>query len=103
MVFRDSLSDPARYDAYLQAALPTAEGRPLRLLALNGALTPVEGEPPDGVVIIEFPDVQAAKDWHHSPEYQAVVGERLACTSGRAVIVEGVDVLIEPSPPGEDF
>ena len=90
VVFRDSMSDPERYAAYLQAALPTAAGRPARILVMNGTLTPVEGECPDGVVIVEFPDVQAAKDWYQSPEYQAVVGERLACTKGRAVIVEGM-------------
>jgi len=60
---------------------------------LNGALTPVEGTCPDGVVIIEFPSVEAAKAWYHSPAYQACVGERLAATEGRAVIVEGL-------PPG---
>jgi uncharacterized protein (DUF1330 family) len=90
VVFRDSMSDPGRYAAYLQAAIPTLEGRVARVLALNGALTPVEGECPDGVVIVEFPDAQAAKDFYESPAYQAVVGERLASTQGRAVIVEGL-------------
>ena len=73
VVFRDSMSDPARYAAYLEAALPTAAGRPARVLVMNGALTPVEGERPDGVVIVEFPDVQAANDWYQSPEYQAAL------------------------------
>jgi uncharacterized protein (DUF1330 family) len=90
VAFRDSMSDPARYAAYLQAALPTAAGRPARILVMNGALTSLEGACPDGVVIVEFPDVAAAQDWYQSPEYQAVVGERLACTEGRAVIVEGL-------------
>ena len=44
---------------------------------------------PDGVVIIEFPTVQAAKDWYHSPAYQEIIGERLGATVGRSVIVEG--------------
>jgi uncharacterized protein (DUF1330 family) len=90
VAFRDSMSDPARYAAYLEAALPTAAGRPARILVMNGGLTPLEGECPDGVVIVEFPDVEAASSWYQSPEYQAVVGERLACTKGRAVIVEGM-------------
>lgn len=88
--FRDSMKDAARYAAYLEKAGPSLAGREARLLVGNGALTPLEGECPDGVVIIEFPDVQAAKDWYESPAYQAVVGERLAATEGRAVIVEGL-------------
>ena len=42
------------------------------------------------MVVLEFPTVEAAKAWYHSPAYQAVIGERLAASSGRAVIVEGV-------------
>jgi hypothetical protein len=53
VVFRDSMSDPARYAAYLQAALPTAAGRPARILVMNGALTSVEGECPDGETLQE--------------------------------------------------
>ena len=87
--FRDSMKDAARYAAYLQKAGPSLADREARLLVANGALTPLEGQCPDGVVIIEFPDLQAAQDWYDSPAYQAVIGERLAATEGRAVIVEG--------------
>jgi uncharacterized protein (DUF1330 family) len=88
--FRDTMKDAARYAAYLEKAGPSLAGREARLVVANGALTALEGTPPDGVVIIEFPDVQAAKAWYQSPEYQAAIGERLAVTEGRAVIVEGV-------------
>src|SRR5579864_7400678 len=88
--FRDKMHDAARYAAYLAKAGPTLGSHPgARVIVGNGALTRLEGELPDGVVIIEFPDVAAAKAWYDSPAYQAVVGERLACTEGRAVIVEG--------------
>ncbi len=88
--FRDKMNDAARYAAYLQKAGGSLAGRPGRVLVGNGALTPLEGASPDGVVMIEFPDVQAARDWYESPAYQAVVGERLAATEGRAIIVEGL-------------
>jgi uncharacterized protein (DUF1330 family) len=90
--FRDTMKDAAAYAAYLQKATPTLTDRDARAIVANGALTPLEGACPDGVVIIEFPSVQAARDWYESPAYQAVLGERLAATEGRAVIVEG--------PPG---
>jgi uncharacterized protein (DUF1330 family) len=90
IVFRDKMNDAAAYAAYGRKAGPTVADSPGRVLAANGALTPLEGESPDGVIIIEFPDVQAAKAWYEGPAYQAIVGERLAATEGRAVIVEGV-------------
>ena len=88
--FRDTMKDAARYAAYLEKAGPSLAGRDARVLVGNGALTRLEGALPDGVVMIEFPTVQAAKDWYESPAYQAVIGERLAATEGRAVIVEGL-------------
>ena len=89
VAFRDTMKDPARYAAYLEKVGPSFVGFDARLLVANGALTPWEGTKPDGVVIIEFQDAAAAKAWYDSPEYQAVVGERLTATEGRAVIVEG--------------
>ena len=88
--FRDTMKDAARYAAYLQKAGGSLAGREARVIVGNGAVTPLEGAPPDGVVIIEFPNAEAARDWYESPAYQAVVGERLAATEGRAVIVEGL-------------
>ncbi|HZZ88483.1 MAG TPA: DUF1330 domain-containing protein [Caulobacteraceae bacterium] len=88
--FRDTMKDASRYAAYLQQAGGSLAGREAKVLVGNGALTPLEGAPPDGIVIIEFPTVQAARDWYEGEAYQAVVGERLAATEGRAVIVEGL-------------
>ncbi len=87
---RDKMKDAAAYAAYGPKAVETLAAHPARPLAVNGALTPIEGTCPDGVVIIEFPSVEAAKAWYDSPAYQAVVGERLGATEGRAVIVEGL-------------
>ncbi len=87
---RDKMKDAAGYAAYGQKAVASLGAHPGKPLAANGALTPVEGAPADGVVIIEFPSVEAAKAWYDSPAYQACVGERLAATEGRAMIVEGL-------------
>jgi uncharacterized protein (DUF1330 family) len=93
IVFRDEMKNAEQYAAYQQKARASFAGHDVKGLAANGALTPLEGAAPDGVVVLEFPTVEAAKAWYHSPAYQAVIGERLAASSGRAVIVEGL-------PPG---
>jgi uncharacterized protein (DUF1330 family) len=90
VVFRDEMKDAAGYAAYGQKAGASFAGHDAKVHVLNGKFTPLEGEAPDGVVIIEFPTVEAAKAWYESPEYQAVLGQRLAATRGRAVIVEGM-------------
>ena len=42
-------------------------------------------------VILEFPDMETAKRWYNSPEYQAVLPNRLETTSkeGFSFFVEG--------------
>ena len=93
VVYRDEMKNADQYAAYGQKAMASFAGHDAKILVANGAVTPLEGEPAEGVVIIEFPSVEAAKAWYYSPAYQAAVVERLAATSGRAVIVEGL-------PPG---
>ncbi len=93
VVFRDEMKDADQYAAYGQKAMASFAGHDAKVLVANGALTSIEGERPDGVVVIEFPTVEAAKAWYYSPAYQAAVGDRLAATTGRLVIVEGL-------PPG---
>jgi uncharacterized protein (DUF1330 family) len=90
VVFRDEMKNPDQYAAYGQKAMASFAGHDSKVIVANGALTPLEGECPDGVVIIEFPTVEAAKAWYYGPEYQAAIGGRLAATTGRAVIVEGL-------------
>ena len=73
--YRDKGSDPTKYG--------------LKPLAVYGAQTPLEGSPPDGVVVLEFPDVASAKAWYFSPEYQDAAQHRLKAADYRGVIVEG--------------
>lgn len=43
------------------------------------------------VIILEFPSIQAARDWYHSPEYQACIGLRDDAADGDVVLLEGFD------------
>jgi uncharacterized protein (DUF1330 family) len=42
-------------------------------------------------VVIEFPSVQAARDWYHSESYQAIVQGRLQNAEGYLLVVSGYD------------
>jgi uncharacterized protein (DUF1330 family) len=62
-----------------------------RYVARGGAAELIEGTPePKRIVILEFPDTAAVKRWYDSPEYQKILPLRLANSTGRAFIVEGV-------------
>ena len=61
-----------------------------KLLVLDSASEPKEGEPGHQTVVIEYPDKETAKAAYESEEYQAAAGKRFAATSnGIAVIVDG--------------
>ena len=41
-------------------------------------------------VVLEFPDMAAAKTWYNSPEYQAILPFRTENSQGNVLFVEGV-------------
>ena len=79
-------------DAEAMARYQSGGGGPavgLKPLVVYGALETVEGEPADGVVVLEFPDREAAKTWYYSEEYQAKAVFRKQAAPYRAFIVDG--------------
>src|ERR1700724_2892602 len=60
-------------------------------LARGRATELVEGGPePKRIVILEFADAAALKRWYNSPEYQAILPNRLKNSTSRAFVVEGL-------------
>jgi len=59
-------------------------------LVVYGAIEAVEGEAPDGIIVLKFPTVADAKAWYNSPAYQAAVPHRMKAADYRAMIVEGL-------------
>ncbi|MGV9415869.1 DUF1330 domain-containing protein [Nocardia sp. NPDC003693] len=60
-----------------------------KFLVHGGAQRAVEG-PADGlVVVVEFPDYQAAQAWYDSPAYRAILPLRTENSVGVAVIADG--------------
>lgn len=48
----------------------------------------LEGHAPEGVVIVQFASIEAARAWHDSPAYQEVAQHRFKGARYRAVLVE---------------
>jgi len=85
------IHDRARYDRYAAAFMPTLKPFAGELLAADEGPRVLEGEwPAEKLVLIAFPDREAAINWAASPAYQAISVDRLAATDGVALLVQGV-------------
>ncbi len=83
--------DPDGFQRYREKVPATTEQYGGRYIVRGGEITPLEGElSAPRLVIIEFPDREAAKTWYASPEYQEILPLRLNAASGTAVIVDGL-------------
>lgn len=85
-----TVTAPERYHEYKRAAPEVIQQFGGRFLARGGTSETVEGTPYDREVIIEFPNLDAAKGCYHSAEYAAVRSLRDGACIAHVSIVEGV-------------
>ena len=85
-----TVRDPAAMGTYqrMNREQP-AQPRPTPLV-VYGAVETLEGAAPDGVVVLQFPSLEDARAWYHSPEYQAALAYRMQAADHRVLIVQGV-------------
>jgi uncharacterized protein (DUF1330 family) len=84
------LTDPEAYKGYASQTPAIAEQFGGTFLAKGGAAEQLEGKGRSRNVIIQFPDVESAKQFYNSPEYQAVLPIALENSEREMVLVEGV-------------
>ena len=82
------VSDAAGYEPYKKMAGESIQRHGGKFLARGGRTVALEGEKPKRVVIVEFPTVEAAENFYHSPDYQAAVRVREKASKGRLYIIE---------------
>jgi len=84
------VTDPAAYDGYRPLAAASIAQFGGRFVVRGGNVDLLEGEPrPERIVVIEFPDADAARRWYRSEEYQKALKIRQAASRGRVFLVEG--------------
>ncbi len=62
----------------------------LEALAVYGEIVGLEGETPDGAVVLKFPDKATALEWYNRPIYQEAVKHRMRAAHYRVFVVEGI-------------
>ncbi len=85
------LTNPAGYDPYRPLAAASIARHGGRFIIRGGKTELLEGAPePERIVVIEFPDIETARRWYYSDEYQQALKIRQANSTGRLILVEGM-------------
>ena len=86
--------EPIKNEAEMQAYRDTnAKGgrtEGMEALVAYGPITGLEGEAPDGAVVLKFQDRAAALEWYNRPIYQEAIKHRMKAAEYRVFMVEGV-------------
>lgn len=91
VIVETDINDPEQYEQYKAASPGAVASGGGRFVARGGELAVLEGDwHPSRVVILEFPDVEAAKRWYDSPEYVEARKLREGAANLRMVAVQGI-------------
>ena len=84
------VTDPQVYEEYRRQVPAVVAKYGVRFIVRGGAVEPLEGGwSPKRVVALEFPSMEQARKWYHSPEYTPLVALRQKASRGRLLLVEG--------------
>jgi uncharacterized protein (DUF1330 family) len=90
VIVETDIHDSRQYEQYMAASPAAVEGGGGRFLVRGGELAVLEGDwEPSRLVVLEFEDLEAAKRWYGSDDYQRVKKLREGAANLRMVAVEG--------------
>ena len=93
------VTDPAGLARYAEAVAPIVAAHGGRYLAVAADPEAVEGDPSlTSLVLIEFPDLSAARSWYAYDEYQPLKSLRHDSARNTAVLFAGADAAVTDSP-----
>ena len=91
LIVETDITDPDRYEQYKAAAPAAIEAFGGRYVVRGGETAVLEGDwQPKRLVVVEFPDLEAAKRFYDSPEYQAAKKLREGAATLNMVAVQAL-------------
>ena len=87
---RKQTLDEAELKTYWDKIRDTFAGHEVKILVNYGHHEVLEGDIIEGIVIAEFPSLEATKSWYESPAYQAIRHHRLKGAVYDGLVVQGV-------------
>lgn len=87
---RERMRDEEMFKEYHRVGRAARGDHPLKRLAYYGDFEVLEGAPTEGVVLFEFPTMEAARAWYNDPAYQKALPLRLQSSDYRVILFEGL-------------
>ena len=88
---KDPIHNEKAMTEYQRRTREIAGEFPLIPLVVYGNTEGLEGETPDGVVLMEFPSMEEAKAWYYNDAYQKAAEFRKKAADYQMFIVEGLN------------
>ncbi len=86
-----NVTDQQLFSEYAKGVPATIAAYGGKYLVRGGAVESNEGGwAPKRVVVLEFPSMDQARKWYHSPEYKPLLEMRLKAGNAKLILVEGV-------------
>ena len=86
----NAINDGPAFDDYQHVAEPTIGQYGGKRVFVSSEVVPGDGAwSPMGIILFEFESAEQAKKWYNSPEYQAVVNQRINSTDSALVLIDG--------------
>ncbi|MBO9649520.1 MAG: DUF1330 domain-containing protein [Variovorax sp.] len=85
------VTNPAQYEDYKKWSSEAMKVHGAEVCVRGGKVEVLEGDwHPERIVILKFPDVEAAKKFNSSPEYSKARASRQGAAVMRMIVVEGI-------------
>jgi uncharacterized protein (DUF1330 family) len=92
VIVETEIQDPEQYEQYKAASPGSVARGGGRFVVRGGELAVLEGDwAPSRLVVLEFPDLETAKRWYASDDYQGVKRLRDGAARLKMVAVAGLD------------
>jgi len=88
---RDRMKDEKLFEEYHRVGRPARGNHPMKPVAYYGKFEVLEGLPAEGIVMFEFPSMEAAHAWYDSEAYQKAIPIRQKASDYRVILFEGAD------------
>ena len=86
-----TVTNPVQYEEYKKWSGAAIQAHGAEVCVRGGKVEVLEGDwVPERLVILKFPDVEAAKAFHASPDYGTARSARQGAAVMRMIVVEGV-------------
>lgn len=91
LIVRVDVRDPEVYSQYAAKSPGIIAQYGGRFVVRGGDVETLEGDAFEGrLVVVEFPDMETARNFYHSGDYQAAKLIRTPVSEGQFLLVEGV-------------